>query len=77
MHERKTRLEVVIADRPAQMSIREWRVPKSKGQVICFHGFGVNGSEYAPMAERLNRMETAIKMGQVKLFCVSFLTAFD
>jgi len=57
MHERKTRLEVVIADRPAQMSIREWRVPKSKGQVVCFHGFGVNGSEYAPMAERLNRMD--------------------
>jgi pimeloyl-ACP methyl ester carboxylesterase len=56
MSERKTQLEIVIADKPAHVSVREWRVPKAKWQVICFHGFGVNGSDYAPMAERLNRM---------------------
>ncbi len=56
MNERKVRLDVVIADRPAYISVREWRVPKPRGQVICLHGFGVNGSEYAPMAERLNQL---------------------
>jgi pimeloyl-ACP methyl ester carboxylesterase len=56
MTERKTRLKAVIADRPAQISIREWRVQKPVGQVICLHGLAVTGAEYGPMAEHLNRL---------------------
>jgi pimeloyl-ACP methyl ester carboxylesterase len=56
MNERKTRIEAVIADRSASLSIREWRVPKPRGQVICLHGFGVTGAEYGPLADRLNRL---------------------
>jgi pimeloyl-ACP methyl ester carboxylesterase len=57
MNERKIRVDAVIAERTAQISVREWRVRKPKGQVICFHGFGVSGSEFAPMAERLNQLD--------------------
>lgn len=56
MIERKTLLEAAIANRPVQISVREWRAPKPKGLVICLHGFGVSGAEFAPMAERLNTL---------------------
>lgn len=54
MNERKTRLAVTLADKPVAISVREWRVDRPKGQVICLHGVGVNGGEYAPMAANLN-----------------------
>lgn len=54
MNERKTRIEVTLADRLVGLSVREWRIGKPKGQVICLHGLGVNGAEYAPMAAGLN-----------------------
>ncbi|QIG46846.1 alpha/beta hydrolase [Nordella sp. HKS 07] len=54
MNERKTRLDVTVMDKPVVISLREWRVGRPKGQVICLHGLGVNGAEYAPMAMSLN-----------------------
>jgi pimeloyl-ACP methyl ester carboxylesterase len=62
MNERKTRLKTVIADKPAHISVREWRVPKPIGRVICLHGFGVTGAEYGPMAERLNKLRYEVFM---------------
>lgn len=62
MNERKIRLETVIADKRVNISVREWRVTKPIGQVICLHGFGVNGAEYAPMAERLNQLRYDVLM---------------
>jgi pimeloyl-ACP methyl ester carboxylesterase len=56
MNERKSRLDTIIADRLVSISVREWRVAKPLGQVICLHGFGVTGAEYGPMADRLNRL---------------------
>ena len=53
--ERKTPLETIIAGKPALISLREWRVAKPQAQVICLHGLGVTGAEYAPMAASLNR----------------------
>lgn len=55
MNERKTQLDITLMDKPAAISLREWRVDHPKGQVICLHGLGVSGAEYAPMAEGLNR----------------------
>lgn len=55
LDERKTPLETVIAGRPAVICLREWRIAKPQGQVICLHGLGVTGAEYAPMAASLNR----------------------
>jgi pimeloyl-ACP methyl ester carboxylesterase len=55
MNERKVNFEARVGPRTARISIREWRVAKPKGQVICLHGFGVTGAEYAPMAEALNQ----------------------
>jgi pimeloyl-ACP methyl ester carboxylesterase len=55
VNEQKTRFEVMLADRPVAISVREWRIGKPKGRVICLHGLGVNGAEYAPMAEGLNK----------------------
>lgn len=55
MTERKTPLQVVIAGKSARISVREWRTPKPQGTVICLHGLGVTGAEYAPMAESLNQ----------------------
>lgn len=55
MNERKTRFDIVLADKPVSISVREWRTARPKGQVICLHGMGVNGAEYAPMAEALNK----------------------
>ena len=55
MNEQKTRIDVTLADKPVTISVREWRVGKPKGRVICLHGLGVNGAEYAPMAEGLNK----------------------
>lgn len=54
MNERKTRIEATLADRLVGLSVREWRIGKPKGQVICLHGIGVSGAEYAPMAAGLN-----------------------
>lgn len=54
MNERKTRFEVTLADKSVGISVREWRIGRSKGQVICLHGLGVSGAEYAPMAMGLN-----------------------
>lgn len=54
MNEQKTRFEVTLADITVSISVREWRVGRPKGQVICLHGVGVNGAEYAPMAATLN-----------------------
>lgn len=53
--ERKIRLETIIAGKPALISLREWRIAKPQAQVICLHGLGVTGAEYAPMAASLNR----------------------
>jgi pimeloyl-ACP methyl ester carboxylesterase len=53
--ERKTPLETIIAGKPALISLREWRIAKPQAQVICLHGLGVTGAEYAPMAASLNR----------------------
>lgn len=55
LDERKIPLETVIADRRAVISLREWRIARPQGQVICLHGLGVTGAEYAPMAASLNR----------------------
>lgn len=55
MSERKTRFDVLFADKPVGVSVREWRIGKPKGQVVCLHGLGVSGAEYAPMAEGLNK----------------------
>lgn len=54
MNEHKSRFEFVLTDKPVAVSVREWRVARPKGQVICLHGVGVNGAEYAPMAASLN-----------------------
>jgi pimeloyl-ACP methyl ester carboxylesterase len=62
MNERKTRIETIIADKPVGISVREWRVSKPVGQVICLHGFGVNGAEFGPMADRLNRLRYDVLM---------------
>jgi len=53
--ERKTPLEAIIAGKRAVISLREWRIARPQGQVICLHGLGVTGAEYAPMAASLNR----------------------
>lgn len=55
MDERKTRFDVTFANKQAGVSVREWRIRKPKGQVICLHGLGVCGAEYAPMADGLNK----------------------
>src|SRR5262249_3974772 len=52
--ERKTALKTIIAGKPAVLCLREWRVAKPQGQVICLHGLGVSGAEYAPLAPGLN-----------------------
>lgn len=62
MIERKTLFEAAIANRPVRISIREWRVPEPIGQVICAHGLGVNGAEFAPMAQRLNTLGYSVVM---------------
>lgn len=55
MNERKSRLDIVLMEKPAAISVREWRIERPRGQVICLHGLGVSGAEYAPMAEGLNK----------------------
>jgi pimeloyl-ACP methyl ester carboxylesterase len=54
VNERKTRLKIMVMDRPATVSLREWRVADARGQVICLHGIGVSGAEFAPLAACLN-----------------------
>jgi pimeloyl-ACP methyl ester carboxylesterase len=62
MNERKTQLKAVIANKPAHISVREWRVAKPIGRVICLHGLAVTGAEYGPMAECLNKLRYDVFM---------------
>jgi pimeloyl-ACP methyl ester carboxylesterase len=38
-----------------RLNIRIWSVPDERGRVICLHGMGASGGEFAALAERLNR----------------------
>ena len=38
-----------------RMNVRIWGVPDERGRVICLHGMGASGGEFAVLAERLNR----------------------
>ena len=50
-----TPLPVKIGPASGHIAVRRWTTPGASGQVICLHGLGVSGAEFAVLAERLNR----------------------
>jgi pimeloyl-ACP methyl ester carboxylesterase len=60
MNEKREKLIVDFAGRKGEVSVRAWPVERPRGRVICFHGIGSSGAEFALLATRLNELGYAV-----------------
>ncbi len=56
MHDKKESLTIDFAGRKGEMAVRHWPVKQSRGRVLCLHGVGSTGAEFAVLAARLNEL---------------------
>lgn len=49
-------IPVRIGSDLGHVAVRKWAVHNPRGQVICLHGLGVTGAEFAVLAHQMNRM---------------------
>ncbi len=57
MNEKRETLTIDFAGLKGEVSVRHWPVTNSRGRVLCLHGVGSTGAEFAILATRLNELE--------------------